>query len=259
MLDLDFCSEFSRELAEAWVSCIKQMDQKSMQKTAFVPGEAVKQGQGPGGPAGGAPAAPPPPPGGAPGEAPPGGADLAGLLGGMPAPDMGAMPGAGAPPGGAPVPPPPPPPPPSDTGSEGGEGGSETVKRVSNQTLYMELVKVRKLLLGLFKTLNIPIPPEVLEDEDQIIGQKKPTGGEGGGGETAGGAGEGGEAMPPPVPPLPGGGEQSIADLLGVTGAGAGAGGEAPPELGQKTAEDLIKQAVMLAIGRMASKRLGLA
>ena len=104
-------------------------------------------GGGPGGPPGGAPGAPAGP-GAAPGAPP----DIAALLGGAPSPSA----------------PEPPPPPPTNAEEAAAAPQDQAGRRVSNITLYAELVKIRKLLQGLYRQMQLPIPEDVLDDEEIV-------------------------------------------------------------------------------------------
>ena len=88
-------------------------------------------------------------------------ADLMALLG------LGGQPPAGE------EPPAPPTPSPEPTAPEEQKDSGTT--RVSNAVLYAELVKIRKLLLGVYRQAGYVIPEEVLEDEDVLApGAVKP-------------------------------------------------------------------------------------
>lgn len=51
---------------------------------------------------------------------------------------------------------------------------SEAPTKINNTTIYLELVKVRKLLTGLYRNFGLPIPEDVLSDEAIILGKEKP-------------------------------------------------------------------------------------
>jgi len=174
--------------------------QKDMEKRGFTP---VKAGQDP------AAGMMPPPTGGMPpmdmaGMAPPGGPPGAPPMGGPPmgGPPMGGPPGAMPPGPGGPMPiagagdlgslmgllgampPPPPEPPPEGKPEEKPEGKpkeelerEETPKvqkaEVTPTTLYTELVKVRKLLVGIYDALNLKIPSDALSDEEVYLTEKE--------------------------------------------------------------------------------------
>ena len=186
MADYDV-NDIARTIIAMYLSDVVKSD---MEKKGFVP---VKTGQDPmaammggGMPPGGAPPGMPPgaPMGGPPG-APPMGMPGMGAPPGMP-PDMGGM---GAPPGGGDLGGlmsllggMPPPPPPSgteektkeeETPPEGEKGFGETTGKgeVTPTVLYAELVKVRKLLLGLYDKFNISVPADALSDEEVYLGK----------------------------------------------------------------------------------------
>ena len=136
-------------------------------KAGFIPagGDPTAMMMGGGMPPGGMPMPPGGmPPGGMP-PMPPGG-------GGMPL-DLGALLGAAGSPGGSAPPPPPSPEPPAPSETEDLES-SQAPKRVTNTAIYLELVTVRKLLVGLYRNFGLPIPEDVLNTEEIILG-KTPT------------------------------------------------------------------------------------
>jgi len=130
------------------------------------------------------PGMPPGAPPGMPPGPPPG--DIGAMLQGMPPPPggPGGMPGEAMPPpggpGGAPgeaAPPESPPETPAPT--ETAAAGEAPSRRVSITTVFAEVVKVRKLLQGLYRQMNLPIPEDVLNDEDivapGVIKPKRPS------------------------------------------------------------------------------------
>ena len=131
------------------------------------------------------PGMPPGAPPGMPPGPPPG--DIGAMLQGMPPPPggPGGMPGEAMPPpggpGGAPgeAAPPPEPPPETPAPAETAAAGEAPSRRVSITTVFAEVVKVRKLLQGLYRQMNLPIPEDVLNDEDivapGVIKPKRPS------------------------------------------------------------------------------------
>jgi len=127
-------------------------------------------------------------------------------------------------------------------GGAGAGGKPGGAAKVDPAMLYLELGRVRKMLDGLFRHMDIPLPPDILDDNmvaQQIAGggaQSQPIG-PGGDPAAAGGdpAAQGPQGMPgigqsPPINPIepaggpPGGGGEP--KLAGVT-----FGGEGPPNI----------------------------